>query len=135
MKTACKECECVRAQVYVAEPGYMLSREAVPKGAIVTQLAGAPTPDLAAFARQLARLKHGERVPLMYFLFGERHRLKTAVLHIDHRWCGHNTSCAEFCGHALTYLIAVHTCRCAMYLARPMHDTQLQACPRHWAGQ
>ena len=79
---------CMRTQVYVAEPGYMLSRESVPKGAIVTQLAGAPTPNLAAFAQQLARLKHGARVPLMYFLFGERHRLKTAILHIDHRWCG-----------------------------------------------
>ena len=88
LETRCKRFECMRAQVYVAEPGYMLSREAVPKGAIVTQLAGAPTPDLAAFARQLARLRHGERVPLMYFLFGERHRVKTAVLHIDHRWCG-----------------------------------------------
>ena len=64
----------------------MLSRGLVPKGAIITQLAGEATPDLAAFMRQLARLKHGQRVPLQYHLFNERHRQKTAILHIDHRW-------------------------------------------------
>ncbi len=73
-------------QVYVAEPGYMLSRGLVPKGAIITQLAGEATPDVAAFTRQLARLKHGQRVPLQYYLFNERHRQKTAILHIDYRW-------------------------------------------------
>ena len=31
-------------QVYVAEPGYMLSRVSVPKQAILTHLAGAPLP-------------------------------------------------------------------------------------------
>ena len=121
----------MRTQVYVAEPGYMLSRESVPKGAIVTQLAGTPTPDLAAFAQQLARLKHGARVPLMYFLFSERHRLKTAVLHIDHRWCGPNTSCTGCDAHALIFHLAIDACSCTLCLARPgqhMHGNQLQAC-------
>ena len=77
----------VFVQVYVAEPGYMLSRGLVPKGAIITQLAGVATPDVAAFVRQLARVKHGQRVPLQYSIFNERHRQKTAILHIDYRWC------------------------------------------------
>ena len=72
--------------MYVAEPGYMLSRGGVPKGAIITQLAGEATSDVAALVRQLARLKHGQRVPLQYYLFNERHRQKTAILHIDYRW-------------------------------------------------
>lgn len=70
----------------------MLARGDVPKGAIITQLAGEPTPDVPAFARALARLQHGERTPLQYYMFGERHRRKTAILHIDRRWCspGHH---------------------------------------------
>ena len=38
-------------QVYVAETGYILSRASVPKHAILTHLAGAPVPDVTAFAR------------------------------------------------------------------------------------
>ena len=132
----CKGCECMRSQVYVAEPGYMLSRESVPKGAIVTQLAGAPTPDLVAFARQLARLKHGERVPLMYLLFGERHRAKTAVLHIDHRWCNLLHHALNTSAHAQTYHSAKHVRPCAIRIARPgphfMHHNHLQGCSRKW---
>lgn len=73
-------------QVYVAEPGYMLSRAGVPKQAILTQLAGAPTPDLESFAGQLAGLAHGAHVPLQYYVFGERHHRRTAILHIDRCW-------------------------------------------------
>ncbi|EIE24624.1 DegP-type protease [Coccomyxa subellipsoidea C-169] len=75
-------------QVYVAEPGYMLSRASVPKQAIITQLAGVRTPDLESFARQLASLAHGAQVPLQYFVFGERHHRRTAILHIDRSWHG-----------------------------------------------
>ncbi len=66
----------------------MLSRAAVPKQAIITQLAGVPTPDLASFARQLRDLPHGAHVPLQYYVFGERHRRKTAIMHIDRNWWG-----------------------------------------------
>ena len=45
----------MRAQVYVAEPGYMLSRVSVPKQAILTHLAGALLPDLDTFAQVRAR--------------------------------------------------------------------------------
>jgi hypothetical protein len=64
----------------------MLSRASVPKQAIITQLAGVPTPDLASFARQLRDLPHGSHVPLQYYVFGERHRRKTAIMHIDRNW-------------------------------------------------
>ena len=64
----------------------MLSRASVPKQAIITQLAGVRTPDLESFARQLASLAHGAQVPLQYFVFGERHHRRTAILHIDRSW-------------------------------------------------
>lgn len=35
----------------------------------------------------LKGLGQGERVPLQYYVFGERHRRKTVILHIDHSWC------------------------------------------------
>lgn len=75
-------------QVYVAEAGYMLSRAAVPKHAIITQLSGKPTPNLEAFAAVLRALPHGARVPLEYFTFAERHRRKNVILHIDRQWYG-----------------------------------------------
>ncbi|KAK9843749.1 hypothetical protein WJX81_004878 [Elliptochloris bilobata] len=75
-------------QVYVAEAGYMLSRAGVPKHAIITQLAGTKTPDLATFAAVLRGLAHGMRVPLRYFVFSERHRSRSALLHVDRAWYG-----------------------------------------------
>ena len=64
----------------------MLSRASVPKQAIITQLAGVPTPDLESFARQLAGLAQGAHVALQYFVFGERHHRRTVILHIDRSW-------------------------------------------------
>ncbi|PNW85316.1 hypothetical protein CHLRE_03g180650v5 [Chlamydomonas reinhardtii] len=78
----------VVGQVYVAEPGYMLGRANVPKCAIITGLNGKPTPDLITFATVLRTLPHGARAPLEYLTFGERHRRKNAILHVDRQWYG-----------------------------------------------
>ncbi|KAF6255925.1 DegP-type protease [Scenedesmus sp. NREL 46B-D3] len=75
-------------QVYVAEPGYMLGRAAIPKYALITSLDGTPTPDLHSFALVLRSLPHGARVPLEYITFGERHRRKSAILQVDRQWYG-----------------------------------------------
>ncbi len=64
----------------------MLGRSSVPRYAIITQLAGKPTPDLQAFAAVLRALAHGARAPLEYYTFGERHRRKNAILHMDRQW-------------------------------------------------
>ena len=74
--------------VQVIDPGYMLGRSAIPKGAIITRLAGQATPDLGAFATALSCLKHGERVPVEYFSFGDRHRKQQTLLNIDREWYG-----------------------------------------------
>ena len=72
--------------VYVAEPGYILGSAAVPKHAILTSLDNKPTPTLDDFARVYATLKEGSRVPLQYYVHTERHRTKTALLHLQTKW-------------------------------------------------
>ena len=64
----------------MADPGYMLNRAGVPKGAIITALGGDPTPDLEAFAAALRRQPHHAKVPLEFFTFNERHRKKSAIM-------------------------------------------------------
>ncbi|KAF5839291.1 hypothetical protein DUNSADRAFT_1164 [Dunaliella salina] len=66
----------------------MLGRAGLPKCAIITALDGKPTPDLATFAALLRLQPHGARTPLEYYTFGERHRRKNAILHIDRQWYG-----------------------------------------------
>lgn len=66
----------------------MLGRAGIPKCAIITSLAGVATPDLATFAGVLHGLSHGQRVPLEYFCFGERHRRRNALLQVCVLWGG-----------------------------------------------
>ncbi|CAI5965219.1 unnamed protein product, partial [Closterium sp. NIES-65] len=63
--------------VYVAEPGYMLSRAGVPRFAIIQKLADQDVPDLETFLRVFARLEAGARMPIEYVTHGERHRPKS----------------------------------------------------------
>lgn len=49
---------------------------------------GQVTPDLGSFAKALSFLKHGERVPVEYFCFGDRHRKQQTLLNIDREWYG-----------------------------------------------
>lgn len=51
--------------------------------AIITFLAGTPTPDLMTFASVLCSLQHGVRVPLEYYTFSERHRRKSTILQVS----------------------------------------------------
>ncbi|GMH38408.1 hypothetical protein BSKO_06292 [Bryopsis sp. KO-2023] len=75
-------------QVYVAEPGYVLSRAEVPKNAVITKLDGIETPNLETFAGILKRLEHGERVSVEYYTFYERHRRQNSILQMDRQWYG-----------------------------------------------
>ncbi|MEW5303628.1 MAG: hypothetical protein WDW36_006301 [Sanguina aurantia] len=76
-------------QVYVADPGDMLGCAHVPQHAIVTQLAGQPTPDLESFASVLRSVPQGSRVPVEYFTFGaERFRKKNTIMLVNRQWYG-----------------------------------------------
>ncbi|CAI5938944.1 unnamed protein product [Closterium sp. NIES-64] len=75
--------------VYVAEPGYMLSRAGVPRFAIIQKLADQDVPDLETFLRVFARLEAGARMPIEYVTHGERHRPKSVLLLVDRHACAH----------------------------------------------
>jgi S1-C subfamily serine protease len=52
--------------VYVANPGYMLSRAAIPRGAIVSEIAGKPVADIEDLKTLLATLADGDRATFRY---------------------------------------------------------------------
>ncbi|KAJ3692426.1 hypothetical protein LUZ60_012776 [Juncus effusus] len=73
--------------VYVAEQGYMLSRAAVPRHAIIKKIAGEEINNLNDFISILSKLNRGARVPLEYMSHSDRHRNKSVLVTIDrHEW-------------------------------------------------
>lgn len=72
--------------VYVASAGYALARAGVPRRAVITELAGEKTPDLAAFERVLASKAHGARLPVRFFELSQPTEPKVAVMRNDRRW-------------------------------------------------
>ncbi|KAG6544085.1 hypothetical protein Mapa_014502 [Marchantia paleacea] len=73
--------------VYVAEPGYMLSRAGVPKHAIIKKMAGEEILKLENFIAVYAKLARGARVPLEFQSYADRHRSKSVLVTIDrHEW-------------------------------------------------
>ncbi|KAM3240419.1 hypothetical protein ACQJBY_053857 [Aegilops geniculata] len=73
--------------VYVAEPGYMLSRALVPRYSIIKKFARKDIADLGDFIAVISELSRGERVPLEYVTYTARHRNKCTIVTIDqHGW-------------------------------------------------
>lgn len=80
--------------VYVANPGYMLLASAVPRGAVIVELDGVPTPDLATLARLLERVPDRARVALRYYEFDNPRNTLLRSVRVDRRWFP-----AAFCRH------------------------------------
>ncbi|MCL7040813.1 hypothetical protein MKW94_001207 [Papaver nudicaule] len=73
--------------VYVTEPGYMLSRAAVPRHAIIKKFAGKEILKLDDLILVLSELSKGARVPLEYISYWDRHRSKSVLVTVDlHEW-------------------------------------------------
>eukprot|EP00252_Welwitschia_mirabilis_P018169 TRINITY_DN40411_c0_g1_i1.p1 TRINITY_DN40411_c0_g1~~TRINITY_DN40411_c0_g1_i1.p1 ORF type:complete len:1096 (+),score=238.79 TRINITY_DN40411_c0_g1_i1:357-3644(+) len=73
--------------VYVAEPGYMLSRGGVTRHAIIKKFAGKDIMSIDDFISVLSTLSRGARVPLEYVTHGDRHRSKSVLITVDrHEW-------------------------------------------------
>jgi len=72
--------------VFVAAPGYMLERAGIPRGAVVTEVGGRPSPDLDAFHEAVIALPHGARVPVRWFRVGVPRHRQVSLVRIDRRW-------------------------------------------------
>eukprot|EP00216_Chloropicon_sp_CCMP2111_P002213 CAMPEP_0198241736 /NCGR_PEP_ID=MMETSP1446-20131203/6471_1 /TAXON_ID=1461542 ORGANISM="Unidentified sp, Strain CCMP2111" /NCGR_SAMPLE_ID=MMETSP1446 /ASSEMBLY_ACC=CAM_ASM_001112 /LENGTH=1038 /DNA_ID=CAMNT_0043924613 /DNA_START=27 /DNA_END=3143 /DNA_ORIENTATION=+ len=75
-------------QVYVSDPGYMLSRAHVPKHSVILSLNGQDTPDLNSFASVLSKIPHATQVPVQFLVFSDRYRKRQTLMHMDRRWYG-----------------------------------------------
>jgi S1-C subfamily serine protease len=74
------------AGVYVANPGYMFGSAGIPRGAVLTELAGRPLASLADALAVFRTLGHGERVTLRYFTMEESRAPQLTTLRVDRAW-------------------------------------------------
>lgn len=72
--------------VFVANPGYALGAAGVPRGALITAVAGRPVATLADFAQAVAGLPDGGRAPLRYATLDDPQGTQTRVMRMDRRW-------------------------------------------------
>ncbi|MDX1455030.1 MAG: trypsin-like peptidase domain-containing protein [Gammaproteobacteria bacterium] len=72
--------------VYVANPGYVLNRAGIPRGAVITAVQGEPVEDLDAFRKLLLQTGQDERLRLRYYDFQEPRRDVVSVMTMDWRW-------------------------------------------------
>ena len=72
--------------VYVANPGYLFGTVAVPRGAIITELAGRAVKSLADFRAVFATLADGSRAPVRYVTLDAPQNENVRILRVDRRW-------------------------------------------------
>src|SRR5690606_957426 len=72
--------------VYVANTGYVLGAAAVPRGAVITEVAGKPVAALGEFERIMGVLRDGERVTVRFFTIDDPKTAQWRVIRMDRRW-------------------------------------------------
>ncbi len=72
--------------VYVANPGYMLGRSAIPRGAVISEVGGAPVADIADLAEQLAKLADGDRTTFRYKTIEDPRNSIIRSVEMDRTW-------------------------------------------------
>ena len=72
--------------VYVANPGYLLSKAAIPRGAVITEVNGAPIADLNDFENALDELADGERARVRYVNMENPQNPIVRLLEMDRVW-------------------------------------------------
>ena len=71
--------------VFVANPGYTLSRVGLPPGAVITHVKGVPTETLEDFEAELARYPDGAIIPIRYWLLGNPRAPGVVTIRVDRR--------------------------------------------------
>jgi S1-C subfamily serine protease len=72
--------------VYVANPGYLLSKAAIPRGAVITEFGGASVADLDDFEAVLNGLADGERAMVRYITMDNPQNVIVRALEMDRVW-------------------------------------------------
>jgi S1-C subfamily serine protease len=72
--------------VYVANPGYLLSKAAIPRGAVITEFGGDPIRNIDDFEAALATLADGEREQLRYVTMDNPQNSTVRSLEMDRTW-------------------------------------------------
>ena len=72
--------------VYVANPGYLLSKAAVPRGAVITQLGSDDIADLDDFEKALDKLATGDSAPLRYVTIDNPRNTVVRTFDMDRVW-------------------------------------------------
>ena len=72
--------------VYVANPGYMLGRSAIPRGAVISEVGGAPVADIADLEEQLAKLADGDRTTFRYKTIEDPRNSIIRSVEMDRTW-------------------------------------------------
>jgi S1-C subfamily serine protease len=72
--------------IFVADAGYMLSRNRVPRGAVITAVDGKPVSTLTELGDTLSKIPEGGRVSIRYFLLANPRNSSLAVIRVSRRW-------------------------------------------------
>jgi S1-C subfamily serine protease len=72
--------------IYVASPGYVLAAAGVPRGAVITEVAGHKADGLDDFEAALDRLGDGERATVRFFTLEDPNGRALRSIRMDRRW-------------------------------------------------
>lgn len=72
--------------VYVANPGYVLSKAAVPRGAVITEVGGEAVDDIVALEKALAELGDGDRTTLRFNTIEDPRNSIVRSIQMDRTW-------------------------------------------------
>ena len=72
--------------VYVANPGYMFSRSAIPRGAVISEVAGEPVGNIEDLKVQLADLADGDRATFRYNTIDDPRNSVVRSVEMDRTW-------------------------------------------------
>jgi S1-C subfamily serine protease len=72
--------------VYVANPGYLLSKSAIPRGAVITEFGGKPIRSIDDFAKALDRLADGSRTLVRFVTMDSPQSSTVRSFEMDRVW-------------------------------------------------
>ena len=72
--------------VYVANPGYIFSRSAIPRGAVITEVGGEPIGSIAELEQQLNGLADGDRATFRYHTIEDPRNSVVRSVEMERTW-------------------------------------------------